>query len=368
MNDFVNIASPKNQQDELEGFLTCYELTQKLHSLPKVSLGFFPTPLHKLENISKDLGINLFIKRDDFSGRNLFGGNKIRKLEYLLGKAKQLDCEYVFTYGATQSNHAMQTVAACRTLGLKPILYLVAIVPVNEEDLRSNLLLDKLFGAEINIITPLAGESEEQAEERSYELASQRQKELEVAGHRCFDIPMGGANYLGSTAFMEGFAEMTNQMAALNLHADYIFHATGTGGTLAGLIAGKKAMNETTNIISINVSAKDTSYLIKVADLANEALEHLGLSTRVDAFTDLCTDLNYYAPGYEQPNEASTNAIKYLAEMEGLLVDPVYTGKAFAGLLDYIRSGQIPSNSNVVFWHTGGATALFAEKEILGKI
>jgi D-cysteine desulfhydrase family pyridoxal phosphate-dependent enzyme len=343
-------------------------ITKKLLSLPKASLGFFPTPLHKLENISKDLGVNLFIKRDDFSGRNLFGGNKIRKLEYLLGKAKQQGCEYVVTYGATQSNHAMQTVAACRTLGLKPSLYLVAIVPVNEEDLRSNLLLDQLFGAEIHIVTPMAGESEERAEERSFELGKARQAELEATGHKCFDIPLGGANFLGSTAFMEGFVEMTDQMTALNLHADYLFHATGTGGTLAGLIAGKKAINETTKIISINVSAKDNSYLVKVADLANEALEHLNLTTRVDPFADLCMDLNYYAPGYEQPNQASTEAIKYLAQMEGLLIDPVYTGKAFAGLLDYIRSGKIPCESNVVFWHTGGATALFAEKEILGKI
>ncbi len=344
------------------------DLVKKLQALPKVSLGFFPTPLHKLENISRDLGVNLFIKRDDFSGRNLFGGNKVRKLEYLLGNAKQLGCEYVFTYGATQSNHAMQTVTACRAIGLKPIIYLLALVAVDEDDLRSNLLLDHIFDAEIHIITPLNGESEEDAEERSFQLAKLRQEELEAAGHKCYDVPMGGASFLGSTAFIEGFIEMTEQMASYNLHADYLFHATGTGGTLAGLVAAKKAINETTKIISINVSSKDDSYLKKVADLANEALEHLGLSSRVDAFTDLCTDLNYYAPGYEQPNQASTDAIKYLAKMEGLLIDPVYTGKAFAGLIDYIRSGKIASNSNVVFWHTGGATAIFAEKEILGKI
>lgn len=342
------------------------ELTERLAALPKVTLGFFPTPLHKLENISKDLGVNLYIKRDDFSGRNLFGGNKIRKLEYLLGDAKKLGCEYVFTYGATQSNHAMQTAAACRTIGLKPILYLVAIVPVNDEDIRSNLLLDQIFDAEIHIVSVEDGETEEQAEERSYRMAKERQKELESQGHRCYDVPMGGASYIGSTAFMDGYLELMKQMEALNLNTDYIFHATGTGGTLAGLIAGKKAIASDTEIISINVSSKDDSYLLHVANLANEALEHLDIDVRVDAFKDLHTDLNYFAPGYEIPNEGATAAIKYLASMEGLLVDPVYTGKAFAGLLDYVRSGKIKQGSTIVFWHTGGATALFAEKSIVG--
>lgn len=343
------------------------QLKEKLNKLPKEALGFFPTPLHKLENISNDLGINLYIKRDDFSGRNLFGGNKIRKLEYLLGDAKEKGCEYVFTYGATQSNHAMQTAAACRTVGLKPILYLVAIVPVKEEDIRSNLLLDQIFDAEIHIVSVNDGETEAQAEERSFQMAKERQKELEADGHKCYDVPMGGASFVGSTAFMGGYLELMEQMDALHLHADYIFHGTGTGGTLAGLIAGKKALASDTDIVSVNVSSKDDSYLIKVADLANETLDHLGIKEHVDGFKDLHTDLNYYAPGYEIPNEAATNAIKYLASMEGLLVDPVYTGKAFAGLLDYARTCKIKPGSTVVFWHTGGATALFAEKSIVGN-
>ncbi len=350
--------------DEQKGL----NLAKRLSQLPKVSLGFFPTPLHKLENISKDLGVNLYIKRDDFSGRNLFGGNKIRKLEYLLGAAKKDGCDYVFTYGATQSNHAMQTAAACRAIGLNPVLYLVAIVPVKDEDIRSNLLLDQIFDAEVHIVPVLEGETEEQAEERSFEMAKERQRELIAQGHKCFDVPMGGASFTGSTAFLEGYLELTNQLRACNLTADYLFHATGTGGTLAGLIAGKKVLASDTDIVSINVSFKDEEYLKKVAKLANEALSGLGYEIRIDGFTDLHTDLNYYAPGYEIPNEASTSAIRYLARMEGLLVDPVYTGKAFAGMLDYIRSGKVKPGSTVVFWHTGGATALFAEKEIVGLV
>ena len=130
----------------------------------KVQLGFFPTPFYRLNRISEDLGVNLYIKRDDFSGMSLFGGNKIRKLEYLLGNAVQKGCDTVFTYGATQSNHAMQTATACRRLGLTPILYLVALVRPDENDIRSNLLLDKILGAEIHIVEQQEGETEEEAE------------------------------------------------------------------------------------------------------------------------------------------------------------------------------------------------------------
>ena len=162
--------------------------------LPRTQLGFFPTPFYKLESLSKELGIELYIKRDDFTGMNLFGGNKVRKLEYLLGEAKANGCEYAITYGATQSNHAMETVAGCRRCGLKPIIYLTAVVEPDENDIRSNLLLDKIMGAEIHIVDILPGETEEDAENRSFEMGAQRAAELNAAGHKCADIPMGGAN------------------------------------------------------------------------------------------------------------------------------------------------------------------------------
>lgn len=337
-----------------------------LGAMSKESLGFFPTPLHKLEKISKEFGVNLYLKRDDFSGRNLFGGNKVRKLEYLMGDAMKQGCEYVFTYGATQSNHAMQTAAACRVCGLKPILYLVALVPVKEEDIRANLLIDKIFGAEIHIVNLNPGETEEDAEERSFLMAKEHMEELIAKGHKCYDIPMGGASYIGSTAFIEGYIEMIEQMNQVHASVDYIFHATGTGGTLAGLIAGNRLLNSPAKIISINVSYKEDSYLTKVTKLANEALKHIGAEVVVEK-SDLHTDLNFYAPGYEKPNDAATKAIRYLAQTEGILIDPVYTGKAFSGLIEYLSSGKVDKGSTVVFWHTGGATALFAEKEILGN-
>ena len=143
---------------------------EQLHALldqkPRANLGFFPTPLVRLDRLSEQLGVNLYVKRDDFSGMSLFGGNKIRKLEYLLGDAKEKGCDTVFTYGATQSNHAMQTVTACRRIGMEPILYLNAYVQPDENDIRANMLLDRILGAQVNVIPGLPGETEAQTEER----------------------------------------------------------------------------------------------------------------------------------------------------------------------------------------------------------
>lgn len=184
----------------------------------------------------------------------------------------------------------------------------------------------------------------------------------------CYEVPMGGASPVGSVGFIEGYVELEKQLSAMGLRADYVFHATGTGGTMAGLAAGRNLVGSGTEIISINVSAKDPEYPNRTAALANESLKLIGAGITVEAERDIHTDLNYYLPGYEIPNEAASEAIKLLAEKEGLLTDPVYTGKAFAGMLDYIRTGKVPAGSSVVFWHTGGATALFAEKEILGDL
>ncbi len=344
------------------------EALKLFEALPREHLGFFPTPFYRLDNLSAQLGVNLYIKRDDFTGMNLFGGNKIRKLEYLLGDAKAKGCTHAITYGATQSNHAMETVASCRKCGLDPILYLTAVVQPDDSDVRANLLLDKIMDAQLHIVDIRPGETEEEAEERSFQMGARQAAELTASGHPCYDIPMGGASVVGSVGFARGFLELQEQMDAMGLNADYIFHATGTGGTMAGLAAGRKLAGSEAKIVSVTVSSKNEAYLNKVEKLANDVLTLLGSDLRVDRQKDLGMDTGYFAPGYEQPNEAASEAIQLLARTEGLFVDPVYTGKALAGLLDYVRSGKVPAGSNVVFWHTGGATALFAEQSILGKL
>jgi L-cysteate sulfo-lyase len=337
-----------------------------LASRPRKQIGFFPTPLHRLDRLSEQLGVNLYLKRDDMTGVSLFGGNKVRKLEYLMGDAIEQGCDTVFTFGATQSNHAMQTVTACRRFGLTPILYLVAIVEPSPEDIRANLLLDKVLGAEIHIV-PMNGGTEDEADELAVKLAEEQSAKLETQGHKCYMVPMGGASHVGSSGFVAGFVEMTRQMEQLGQHADYVFHGTGTGGTLAGLAAGKALISSDTKIISINVSPKPLEHYAKIAKLATDTLAYLG-SDKTVSTEDLHFDQAYYAPGYEIPNQGATDAIKLLARTEGILLDPVYTGKGFAGMLDYIRTGKIPQGSTVVYWHTGGETALFAEKAIVGDI
>lgn len=345
------------------------EAEQMFQKLPRAALGFFPTPLYRLENLSKELGVELYIKRDDFTGMNLFGGNKVRKLEYLLGEARQRGCTHAITYGATQSNHAMETAAACRRMGMQPVLYLTAVVAPDEADVRANLLLDRVLGAEIHVVDILPQETEADADARAAEMGARRCQELEAAGCPCVDIPMGGASDLGSVGFARGYLEMRRQMEQMNLCFDAIFHATGTGGTMAGLAAGRKLLAGEEKIISVSVSPKEVpAYLQKVEGIANRVLERLGAEGRVVAGEDLNLETGYYLPGYEQPNALASEAIRLLARREGLFVDPVYTGKALAGLLDYVRRGKIAQGSRVLFWHTGGATALFAERQMLGDI
>ena len=344
------------------------KIKKKLLPFRKESLGFFPTPLHKLENISNDLGVNVFIKREDLCGVSLFGGNKIRKLEYVLGDAVSKGCDTILTYGATQSNHATQTVAACNKLGLEPVLFLAAFINPDDENLRSNLLLDNVMGADIRIFPVNENESIEDLTERIGKEGNDFILQAEKDGRKCYEIPPGASSVLGSLAMVGLFAEICEQMNDLNQPIDYLVHATGTGGTLSGLCAAEKLISDVgVNILSFSVAEVGKDYESKIVETANGVFNLLE-SNQTVSVEDLNIDHNFYAPGYELPNEKGHEAIRYLAKSEGILTDPVYTGKAFSGLLDYIRNDRIEKGSNVVFIHTGGGTSLFAEKEIVGDI
>ena len=348
---------------------TVEEAKNLLARLPRTSLGFYPTPLHKLERLSAELGVNIYLKRDDLSGVSTFGGNKMRKLEYLLGDALAQGADTVFTYGATQSNHAMQTVAAACKCGLHPVLYLVSVVEPDKETLRANLLLDYIYGAEVHIVQMEPGEEEADAEVRSFAMGAEHVERLRAEGKHPYDVPMGGASPVGSVGFTGGFVELEEQCAAAGIKPDYLYHASGTGGTLAGLAAGRALLGADMRIVSVAVSPKDEGYEERTADLANRALGVIGASNdvRVSA-EDLQVERGYFAPGYEIPNEWGNGAIRRLARTEGVLMDTVYSGKAFGGLLDHIKRGVVPQGSTVVFWHTGGATALFSEPQIIGDL
>ena len=348
---------------------TVEEAKNLLARLPRTSLGFYPTPLHKLERLSAELGVNIYLKRDDLSGVSTFGGNKMRKLEYLLGDALAQGADTVFTYGATQSNHAMQTVAAACKCGLHPVLYLVSVVEPDKETLRANLLLDYIYGAEVHIVQMEPGEEEADAEARSFAMGAEHVERLRAEGKHPYDVPMGGASPVGSVGFAGGFVELEEQCAAAGIKPDYLYHASGTGGTLAGLAAGRALLGADMRIVSVAVSPKDEGYEARTADLVNRALGVIGASNdvRVSA-EDLQVERGYFAPGYEIPIEWGNGAIRRLARTEGVLMDTVYSGKAFGGLLDHIERGIVPQGSTVVFWHTGGATALFSEPQIIGDL
>jgi len=337
-----------------------------LKNIPKVKLGFFPTPLQRLDRLSEKLGVEIYLKRDDLTGISQFGGNKIRKLEYLMADAVKKNADTVYTYGASQSNHAMQTATACNRMGLHSLLFLTDIIGTDLSRPEGNLLLDRILGAEIHM-EPLLGDSLIEASIRVRRKAKERIATLEKEGRRCYEIPMGGANAIGSLGFAEAFVEATEELLSHGFEADYLYHATGTGGTLAGLIAGKKILDSETRIMSIGVGIGGDGYKEKVTELANGALDLLRREERVHE-EDIEVFEDYCGKGYEVPSEEGSKAIKLLARTEGVFLDPVYTAKAFSGMLDHIEKGIIEKGSKVIFWHTGGATALFAEREILGDI
>jgi len=343
------------------------EAERLLLNVPKVKIGFFPTPLQELNNLSKKYNINLYMKRDDLTGPG-FGGNKIRKLEFLLADALNKKAEYIFTYGAHQTNHGRETVAACRKYGLKPILYLVYIGGAGKpQKYKGNLLLDKIMGAEIKYVSPTSGMSAYETVEESYKISTEHIKKLEKSGHRCYDIPIGGFNPIGCLGFVLGFIELMKQLQEKSIKLDYIFHATGTGGTLAGLLVSKKMLDSDIKIMPISVDSEPEDKKETIANMANEVLKVLHVEKTILS-TEINVDTNYYGKGYEIPTKKSTDAIKELAREEGIILDPVYTSKAMSGLLDYVRKGKIPKGSKVLFWHTGGTPAIFSEEEMVGKV
>ena len=337
-----------------------------LVTVPKVKLGFFPTPLHRLDRLSEKLGVEIYLKRDDLTGISQFGGNKMRKLEYLMADAVKENADTVYTYGASQSNHAMQTATACNRMGLYPLLFLTDIIGSDLSHPEGNILLDRILGAEIHL-EPLQGESIEETSRRVHQKAKERISFLEKEGRKCYEIPMGGANAIGSLGFAEAFVEVAEEFQLRGMEADYLYHATGTGGTLAGLLAGKKLLDSKMRIMSIGVGIGGDGYKEKVMEMANETLELLKREERV-CDEDIEVFEDYYGEGYEVPSARGSSAIRLLAKTEGVFLDPVYTAKAFSGMLDHIENGIIEKGTRVIFWHTGGATALFAERKILGDI
>ena len=318
---------------------------KNINDLPRVSLGVFPTPFYKLESISAKYGKNIWIKRDDMCGVAL-GGNKVRKLEFLLADAKAQGCDTVFTTGGAQSNHAMLTAACAARLGMKCILILKKR-GVTEH--KGNLVLDDIYGADVRFMNT-------DSYDDIYAEMHRVGEELAKEGHKSYYIPVGGSNPLGAVGYVNGVREFTVQALAAGIRVGHIVSATGSGGTTAGLLLGAKLFQPGVKVTGIGVDNDPFEEI--VPDLAAKAADILECSFEREQ--DDFEMVYHVGQGYAIPNAEDTPYIEELARMEGILLDPVYTGKAWAGMLKLLKDGYFGDEDNIVFVHTGGAAALFA--------
>lgn len=308
-----------------------------------IQLAHLPTPIEALPPLSKMLGgPQLFIKRDDLTGLG-FGGNKTRKLEYLAADALAKGCQTLISTGAVQSNHCRQVAAAAAKLGLGCILVLTGEKP---EQPQGNLYLDLLSGAEV-IFVP--------KDQRDQALAEVT-KQAEADNRKPYLIPYGGSNAIGAMGYRQAMHELHEQ----GLNPDWIVFATSSGGTQAGMLLGARETGSCAKILGISVDKPAQELSETIAGIANAGAELLQLETRFFTEEILVNDA-YCSAGYGVLTAAEKEAILLFARQEAILLDPVYTGRAAAGLLDLIRHGFFKADEKVLFWHTGGTPALFAE-------
>jgi L-cysteate sulfo-lyase len=331
-------------------------LRDRLDAFPRVPLADYPTPLTYLPRLSRRLGQPVYIKRDDVIGPGL-GGNKTRKLEYLLAEAQAMGATRVATFGGLQSNHARLTAAAAVGLGMEPHLLYFERRPAR---LTGNLLINALLGARLHFV-PFGGAGGGMTLETACRLAHTAARLL-VGPH--YFIPVGGHTWRGCLGYVRAALELEAQARAQGIMTGRIVLAAGSGGTLAGLLAGLTLLDSPLRPLGIDVGRLWRGFPASIARLANETLARLGPppGTRPDV-TEAHAPLiegTYVGQGYAAPSAAGDAAIRLLAETEGILLDPVYTGKAFAGLLDLCARGALRPDEPVIFLHTGGMPALFA--------
>ena len=319
---------------------------------PSVSLAHLPTPLVELQRLSAALeGPRIFMKRDDCTGL-AGGGNKTRKLEFLLADALDAHCDGVITAGGVQSNHCRQTAAAAARFGMKCHLVLVRNVAWDDPAYQTsgNLVLDRLLGAEITIHR--MGADRDQIMQ---DLAA----ELRAKGRAPYIIPVGGSNAIGCMGYAAAMLEIQDQCGALKIAPKALYHCTSSGGTQAGLVAGMIATNRPFPVYGVENEGDPEHIRAVVEALLPEALDRLGCDAAVRD-DDVRIVEGYGGPGYGIPNDGTLEAIALVARTEGILLDPVYTGKGMAGMIGDIRAGKYENDDVILFLHTGGAQAIGA--------
>ncbi|MBU2967287.1 D-cysteine desulfhydrase [Amphritea sp. 2_MG-2023] len=326
-----------------------------LSRFPRLHFAHLATPLEPMKSLSKHLGgPNLWIKRDDCTGL-AGGGNKTRKLEFLMGDAIEKGADTIITQGATQSNHARQTAAIATKMGMACHLLLEDRTGSQATDYNynGNVLLDQLFGATLSKYP--ADTDMNQAME---ELAAK----LRAEGKNPYIIPGGGSNPVGALGYVNAALELLTQANDQGLRIDRVVHATGSAGTQAGLVTGLVATNSLIPVLGVGVRAPKETQEANVFRLAEKTAEHLGIPGVVKR-EHVVANCNYVGEGYGIPTESGIEAIELFARHESILLDPVYSAKGAAGLIDLVRQGEFDKDENIVFLHTGGSQALFGYRE-----
>lgn len=327
-----------------------------LTAFARERIATLPTPLHDLPNLTRELGgARIVMKRDDLTGL-AFGGNKTRKLEYLVADAKAQGATHLITAGGIQSNHARQTAAAARVAGMRAALVLTEDNP--EPDTQGNYLLDIMLDADCHIVP-----SGQDLNDKMDEIAADLRDEGQVP----YVVPVGGSSPVGALGYVAAMLELNHQLWDQGIHADRLYHAAGSGGTQAGVILGTALYGGEYEVVGVAVSGTSAEKIDRCAGLVNATAELMGISNPIgDA--DFVVDDTQVGEGYGIPTEATLEAIKLLALTEGIFLDPVYTGKAFAAMIADIRSGAVSADQTVVFLHTGGTPALFAKRAEMAPI
>lgn len=314
-------------------------------NISRLHFAHLPTPIEELPRLSEILGgPRILIKRDDQTGL-AFGGNKTRKLEFLVAEALAQGARTLISGGALQSNHCRQTAAAAARFGLDCILVLSGEMP---DEPSANLLLDQMFGAEIVTVADRA--YRDQTLQETFEKVS-------VAGRKPYLVPYGGSSPTGAL----GYAFAMEEFMVQNVHADWIVFATSSGGTHAGLVLGQRVSGFQGNVLGISIDESEEWLKEHVSKLASDASVKMGERIEFSP-ADVLATADYCRAGYGVLTDGEREAVKLFAKCEGLLLDPVYTGRAAAGMIDLIRRSLFKKDETILFWHTGGQPALFADQ------
>lgn len=319
----------------------------------RVMLAHTPTPIERLGRLEKLFeGPEIWVKRDDLTGTGKTG-NKVRKLEFLCAAAQREKCDVLITCGGLQSNHARATAVAAAKLGMKSHLVLR---DSSGGDLDGNLFIDRLVGAETTFIAP-------QDYEHRDEIMARIADEWAAKGHRAYVIPEGGSNALGALGYVVAMEELSQQLKNMKMEFDHMVCAVGSGGTLAGMIMGQWLYDIKADLHGINVCDSAEYFQERISGILRDARKFFGLQMSVTK-KDISVIDGYVGKGYALSRQEEIDLIKLVARVEGLILDPVYTGKAMYGLMEQIRQGRFKKGERVLFWHTGGIFGLFPKKSL----